>query len=139
MRLLIAVTMKAMNMALGGAAFGREPYGHNQWYYDCTRFANNSTVTLNQCRETVPQLPKPTLIKSSNQKASARGAPRSIPTHGLRRRHGFRRQAGDVGCVHQHVAERLLSLMQRKSYKKVKRSYRRMTMATPSILALQAD
>ena len=40
--------MNAMNMALGGAAFGREPYGHNQWYYDCTRFSNNRTATMHQ-------------------------------------------------------------------------------------------
>jgi hypothetical protein len=136
----MALTIITMNMMLiGGAPFQRKPYGHNQWYHDCTRFANNSTVTLNQCRETVPQLPKPTLIKSSNQKASARGAPRSIPTHGLRRRHCFRRQAGDVCCVHQHVAEEMLSLMRRNSYKKVEGQYRRMTIATPSILALQAS
>jgi hypothetical protein len=40
--------MKAMNMALGGAALGGEPYGHNQWYYDCTRFSNNRTATMHQ-------------------------------------------------------------------------------------------
>ena len=68
--------MNAMNMALGGAAFGREPYGHNQWYYDCTRFAYHRTATI-QCVSTeqqqpVPLLSKTTAIKSINHKNSSK-------------------------------------------------------------------